>query len=145
MKRLTCGHAPSAHSSITTGYGKDSRGRTYCYACCAKRDVARMVETGRATLYLCSVEIPPEGSVPGGFASRDGPALIPSERATLRRWYIKNWPGSLSFPVSFMRTGRHNIAGRRYDAWFTGPDGKHWHAVTYGDMTQIAHCKRIKS
>lgn len=34
--------------------------------------------------------------------------------------------------------------GVRYDTWFTGPDGKQWHAVQYGDNTQIAHCRRTK-
>jgi hypothetical protein len=41
-------------------------------------------------------------------------------------------------------TGRHNIAGVRYDVWFRGPDGHVWWGVQYGDMTQICHCKRTK-
>lgn len=57
---------------------------------------------------------------------------------------ITNWPGSLRFPVHYIRTGKHNIAGKRYDAWFMGPDKDTWHGVQYGDNTQLIHCKRIK-
>ena len=57
---------------------------------------------------------------------------------------ITNWPASLSFPVLSRTTGRHNIAGVRYDVWFRGPDGATWHGVQYGDNTQICHCKRTK-
>jgi hypothetical protein len=57
---------------------------------------------------------------------------------------LTNWPGSLVFPVHHIRTGAHNIARRRYDAWFRGPDGQTWHAIQYGDMTQLAHCRRTK-
>lgn len=111
---LDCGHAPSPHSDLTTGYGTDRDGKTHCYACCAETDRKAMIETGRATLYLTGKE-------------------------------LTNWPGSLRFPAGYVRKGRHNIARVRYDAWFTGPDGKPWHAVQYGDSTQIAHCKRVKA
>lgn len=57
---------------------------------------------------------------------------------------VTNWPGSLSFRTGYIRKGRHNFAGTRYDTWFTGPDEKTWHAVQYGENTQIAHCRRVK-
>ena len=113
LKLCDCGHPPSEHAEFTTGYGTDSDGKTACYACCAEKDKERMIQTGRAVLYLSNRK-------------------------------ITNWPGSLSFDVSHISKGRHNIARTRYDAWFTGPDGKNWHAVQYGDMTQIAHCRRVK-
>lgn len=143
MKTLDCGHKPSPHSSFTTGYGTDATGKTHCYACCAARDKAGMIETGRATLYLIGRDVPPEGNEAAGFATR-GSGFSKEDRTKLKRWYLTNWPGSLSFPVRFMRQGAHNMARVRYDAWFTGPDGKNWHAVQYGDNTQIAHCRRIK-
>jgi hypothetical protein len=93
------------------------RAPAICYACCGEHDRRRMLETGKATLYLCQRE-------PGA-------------------WVVSNWPSSLVFPVHHKRTGRHNMARRRYDAWFTGPDGKNWHGVQYGDNTQICHCKRV--
>ena len=30
-----------------------------------------------------------------------------------------------------------------YDVWFIGPDGKEWHGVQYGDLTQVCHCRRV--
>lgn len=54
---LDCGHPPSEHSNFTTGYGVDSEGRKHCYACCAERDKAEMIKTGRATLYLSGKEV----------------------------------------------------------------------------------------
>lgn len=116
MNILDCGHAPSPHSDFTTGYGKDAQGKTHCYACCAEMDKAQMIKDGRTTLYL---------------AQKGG------------HFKITNWPASLTFDPYRVRIGRHNIARVRYDAWFTGPDGKQWHGVTYGGNTQICHCKRI--
>ena len=109
---LDCGHLPSPHGPYTTGYGRDARGKKHCYACCAEMEKARMIETGRATLYLSGNK-------------------------------IADWPGTLSFPCRVKR-GAHNIARYRYDAWFTGPDGKPWHGVQYGDNTQIIHCRRVR-
>jgi len=84
---LDCGHFPTAQNADAcgTGYGTDSKtGKTFCYACAAKRDVEEMKASGRATLYLIT---------------NDG------------KNEVINWPGSLRFPVYFTRTGRHNIAG----------------------------------
>ena len=119
---LECGHPESEHSSFTRGYGTDEHGKRHCYACCAERDRASMIETGKATLYLTV-----ESESRDGFGGK-----------------VTNWPGSLVFRTGRVHKGRHNIAGTRYDAWFKGPDGKEWHAVQYGDNTQIAHCKRVK-
>lgn len=107
----------------TAGYGEDEHGRRYCFACCAVRDLASMAETGRATLYLTGK--------PGEYR-------------------ITNWPDSLSFIPYKARIGRHNMAGKRYDVWFSGPGelpslSAEWHGVSYGDNTQICHCKRKES
>ena len=100
----------------TAGYGVKGNGHKICYPCCATRDSADMIKTGRACLYL---------------VNRDG------------RQYITNWPGSLSIGPVYVRKGKHNIAGTRYDAWFTF-DNQKWHGVNYGEMTQIIHCRRLK-
>lgn len=55
---------------------------------------------------------------------------------------LTGWAGTLTFPIGQRKTGRHNIAGRRYDLWFRGPDNRTWHGVRYGDNTQIVHCRR---
>jgi hypothetical protein len=113
---LDCGHKPSPHEVFTTGYGTTRDGKKRCYACCAAADRAAMEKTGRAVLYLSK--------------GVDG-------------YTVGNWPGSLKLRAS-VRTGRHNIAGKRYDAWFSF-GGARWHGVTYGDNTQLCHCRRLKS
>lgn len=111
---LDCGHTASEHSPSTTGYGTDRDGKRHCYDCCAAKERAEMIATGRAVLYL------------------------------LDNREITDWPGKLRFKPRYVRKGRHNFARVRYDAWFAGPDGFVWHGVQYGDMTQIIHCKRTK-
>jgi len=119
MALLDCGHEPSPHSDFTTGFGYDSDRRTYCYACCAEREQASMVDSGRAVLYLSKQD---------------------------ERWAVTDWPGTLRFPThGTPRRGRHNMARVRYDFTFTGPDGRTWAGTQYGDNTQIAHCRRLKS
>ena len=86
-----------------------------CFACCAANDKARMIDTGRAMLYLTTAT----------------PAKV------------SNWPGSLSFPVSRICRGSHNWARVRYDVTFTGPDSRQWRGTQYGDNTQICHCRRL--
>jgi hypothetical protein len=114
---LDCGHVPSPHADFTTGYGIDSDGKKHCYQCCADREQKRMQETGRATLYLTR--------------DSDGSHAI------------TDWPGLLRIHPYHIKHGRHNIARTRTDAWFSF-DGKPWHGVSYGENTQIIHCKRIK-
>lgn len=107
----------------TTGYGEDDKGRKFCFACCGVQDREVMVKDGRATLYLTS-------------------RGVDCDRFTF--YTVTNWPGTLEFDAGFGRHGRHNIAGTRTDVWFNGPDGHVWHGVTYGDNTQLCHCKRTK-
>lgn len=99
-----------------SGYAIDKLGRRHCFECCADHDRAFMRATGRNTLYLTT--------------SKTGP------------WRVSNWPGMLEF-TAHGRVGRHNIAGRRYDFRFVF-DGYWWHGVTYGDNTQIAHCRKTR-
>src|SRR5689334_9377073 len=71
-----------------------------CYACCAIRDAAYMRETGDGNhlpLYLSrkSIHKPNDGT-----------------------WKVGNWCDTLSFPVSRITTGHHNIARTRTDVWF---------------------------
>lgn len=106
-----------------TGYGYPAENepdadKPVCYDCCGKRDITRMVKTGKAVLYLSK--------------SKDG------------AWQVGNWPGTIRFNAS-VKEGRHNIAHYRWDAWFTGPDKRQWHGVQYGNMTQLLHCKRISA
>ena len=127
---LDCGHEPSPHESFTTGYGVTADGKKACYACCAESDKAAMIADGRACLYLVSRETAP---AVGAMGAR-------------REYYVTNWPGSLEFRVGGAVRHSRNGGGfgcQRTDAWFTGPDGKPWHAVNRGD-NQIARCRRVK-
>lgn len=114
----TCGTA-CIPNGLTTGYGLDADGNKHCYACCAERDRKSMSETGRATLYL--------------------------QHLANESFKVTNWPGSLTFLPFRARIGRHNIARKRYDVWFNDSEGHTWHGVTYGDDTQICHCRRSKA
>lgn len=80
-------------------------------------------------------------------ANSDRADMIATGRACLylSDGKVTNWPGSLSFAVGPVRTGRHNMARRRYDFDFVGPDGARWHGTQYGDNTQVAHCRRLKT
>jgi len=60
-------------------------------------------------------------------------------------WEVSNWQGTLQFPVSSYREGKHNIAGRRVDIWFKDRIGNLWLGVNYGNWTQVVHCKRLKT
>lgn len=122
-----CG-AECKPDGCATGYGVDRDNRKICYACCGYHDRAEMMLTGRATLYLTYDVIPAKPGTPWGRG-------IHNARVT-------NWPGSLSIRAG-IKSGRHNIAGRRYDVWFTFA-GRTWHGVQYGDNTQICHCRITK-
>ncbi len=125
---LDCGHPPTVgQEGIATGYGTDKDGKTACYECCADFDRARMIADGRITLYLVAC----------------GPRPL---SAFTRAFEITNWPGTLRFPATLTRTKKHGggFGAQRTDAWFTGPDGKRWHAVNRGD-SQIARCKRVET
>lgn len=121
-----CGEEKVHTDSLTTGYGIIKEGgidKKVCYGCCAKRDIADMEARGRAVLYL---------TVAGPSAALPNCPVV------------TNWPGTLKMPVRYRRVGRHNIAGRREDVWFTGPDGCEWHGVNYGHNSQLCHCRRLK-
>ena len=124
---LDCGHTPTQGVPMTTGYGTDKDGKRHCFACCAKRDKASMRETGKATLYLKRSDF----LLPVGGYHFTGEGTV------------SNWPGTLEYPCT-IRRGCHNIAGTRYDCWFTDSDGHKWHGVQYGENTELCHCNRLK-
>jgi hypothetical protein len=113
---LDCGHM-STPSEITPGYGQDSKGKTFCFDCCAEADKASMRRKGRITMYLTGTN--------GGMK-------------------VSNWPSSLVFQVKQYSKSRHNIGRERVDVWFHF-DGFVWHGYQIGDNSQICHCKRTKT
>ena len=113
---LDCGHELVKDHSSSAGYGTNGDGIKLCYNCCAEQDKAFMREHGKNTLYLTKDE---------------------------KGWKVTNWPGTLVFRPHYVKKGWHNIAGSRHDAWFTF-EGHVWHAVQYGEWSDIARCKRTK-
>lgn len=119
----------------TTGYATTAQGKLLCYPCCGKRDAVDMEKRGKAMLYLtCEpawYERKPHTNAEGVVIySRD------------RRGTVGNWCGTLMIDCT-TTTGRHNIAETRYDCRFVF--GEYWwHGVTYGENTQICHCRRTK-
>lgn len=86
--------------------------------CAAERQRRDMIDTGRAVLYL-----------PGD------PRLS---------WRVRDWTNFMSFRVVRYNISRHNMAGRRVDVWFPGPDGYVWHGYRVGQNTEICHCRRTQ-
>jgi hypothetical protein len=123
---LECGHTPSPHSHVTTGYGTDAAGNRHCYACCHAQDVKNATETGRMTCYLTDYT---GGKLDTG---RD-------------RARISSWPGlELGKVTGIVRHPRGGGMGaQRTDVWFIGPDGQKWHGVNRGD-NDILRCTRLK-
>lgn len=112
----TC-HAPILRDTagVGAGYGEDHDGKRHCYACCAKRTLADMMATGRATLY---------------HVKRDGKS------------YVTDWPGMLEFPAQSWKIN-HNFSRYAEAVEFHGPDGFIWSGRNIGDM-QCFNARRTK-
>lgn len=129
-----CNRIKSYKSNSIAGYA-NFQGEKYCFDCCSVIDRNYMIDNGKITLYLtlnenyrkCLNKYKP------GFFNM------------LNSGYISNWPNTLKFNcnIQFRRHG-HNWGLNRYDVWFKGPDGFLWHGVSYGENTQLVHCKRTK-
>lgn len=112
-----CGHTVIT-SGCSTGYGMLD-GKKTCYACVEVWEKAEMAkaETKKWTMYLMREN------------GRD---------------VVCNWPSSIKLvlPYGVVRKGKHNLAGSRYDVWFSFA-GANWHGVNYGENSQILHCKNL--
>lgn len=111
-----CGLHKTHDDDFTTGYGRDNDDNIVCFDCCGKQDAKELKE------------------------------LQPNQKFYLylntKEKTLSNWPGTLKINVNHIRVGNHNIARHRYDTWFTF-EGNSYHAVQYGDNTQIAHVRKI--
>lgn len=120
---------PPPEEDVGVGYGYlAGTSSPICYQCCAEEDKRYMREHGKIVLYLnCEKwsDVKRLGLVNRGCGG-----------------WVNNWPGTLKIPC-FTKTGKHNIAGTRYDVWFKF-EGYEWWGVCYGEDTQLVHCKRTK-
>lgn len=115
-----CGLTKTYESDMTTGYGIDNEGNKFCYPCIGIMDgnaLEKLQPKEKYTMYL-----------------------------DVRKKQVTNWPSSLVIKLDngYIRTGNHNIAGKRYDSWFHFR-GNYYHAVQYGDRTEIAHVRKLKN
>ncbi len=101
---LDCGHVPSSHAEFTTGYGRDAQGRTFCYDCCAARDIEALRDTSKPFT---------------AYPSSDG-----------RR--IQNWPGRELVRITSHSTGRAGFGGRMHYWRAVDPHGQQWHGKNSG-------------
>ena len=111
-----CGQHKTHENDISTGYGVDKDGNKVCFDCCGLQDAKELGELplkGKTYMYLDT-----------------------------KQKTLSNWPGTFKINLHHIREGRHNIARKRYDTWFNY-NGNSYHAVQYGDNTQVAHIKRI--
>lgn len=106
---------------IAAGYGViPETDEKVCYSCCGKLDKQQLLKAkpgDKFWFYLA-------GNMQTGY-------------------YVSNWPGSFKIRV-YPRKGHHNIAGVRYDFWFTFGNNA-FHGVQYGDNTQVAYIRCLKN
>lgn len=131
MKPTKC---HKCHNLLNGNYGISIHGkrRKYkCYACCVETEKAFMRKNGKTMLYLSQEQ-----------------KATPIQRLPYRMeadtCKVTDFTGGLSITPTSVKASFHNIAGKRYDAWFIF-EGYFWHGVTYGDNTQILHCKKTKT
>jgi len=91
-----CGHLESEHSSFTRGYGRDSEGKTMCYACCTAADEKQLADTGKLCAYI----------------SRDGK-------------HITNWPGSIIAAITSSHVVNFGYCRDQVSFAAITPDGTH--------------------
>ena len=117
----------------TSGYGRDNSGAFYCPSCAAVLDHEAMLEHGQYHLYLVETREPRALSTWRYW-------LLPSD------FKLTNWNGlDCNYRIRTVKQGRHNIAGKRIDVWFTLPEDEYvWHGVNYGNNSQVLRCKRTK-
>ena len=139
-----CGEVIVKPDHCGTGYARTTDGKVICYACCGKRDTEAMIATGKATLYLTFAQTPLPPRTHDHFTYFSRECGLWQRDSEGQYGKVSNWPGTLEFPLTYGKAGLHNMARTRYDVWFKGPDGARWYGVTYGDNTQICHCRRLK-
>lgn len=136
-----CGNAcPFKFDGGGTGYALGSIGQFFCYPCAGLMDAFAMGWTGKATLYL-SLFLPRKPRPGDTFSFHYASGSDHSTNGS----HVGNWPGTWRRDIRYVKVGRHNMAGIRFDVEFTGPDGATWSGTTYGSNTQICHAKRRRA
>lgn len=104
-------------NGISTGYGIDPQtNNKICYECCGINDLKK--------LQTCKI----------------GDRFV----YYLSKGKVINWPSTMVITPYYFRVGKHNIARKRTDVWFTVNGNKFW-GVNYGDNSEILYITRIKN
>jgi hypothetical protein len=117
------------HGFGGTGYATTDKGAV-CYACCALRDVAHMVDL----VAQVDAGLPVKSFCLYAVTAGNGCVL-----------HVRNWPGTLSFVArSVTRSTEYRRGDRISVCRFTFVDnsGRQWKGITRGD-THIARCKPV--
>jgi hypothetical protein len=101
----------------TTGFAVNNKDEKICYECCGEVDAFELKILKPKQKYVLYLD---------------------REKKTL-----SNWPGTFVIQLESIKIGKHNFAGKRYDAWFRYA-GFDYHMVQIGDNTQIAHITKTK-
>ena len=120
-----CNNTFPVQKSGGTGYAVTSNDKKICYNCCAEIDKREMDELVK--------KVNNKEKVTSFFLY-----------LTNNNSQISNWSGILKYNILRTRTGKHNIARIRIDAWFKDHSGHLWHGVQYGKNTDIIRCKPLK-
>ena len=121
--------------TVGTGYSIKND-ELICYMCDANQELAYMKEHGMATLYLSK-------NIALDVSSESAIGKAQTKHFKPDTYKVSNWPGSLTIPVQQHKEGEHNLAKRRIDVWFNGPDNYIWHGFSLGD-NDLCYCKRTK-
>ena len=123
-KCFQCGGEFIRNYDFDTGYGVNREGHRICFKCCGENDrkeLENMKIGERTSLYLIL-----DGDTVGGWG----------------RAKVSNWPNSYVKHCNYKK-GSHNLAGVRYDVWFT--EGKNYfHGVRYGRDSEICYVTCVK-
>lgn len=103
-------------------FGEMPGGARVCPECLGRIDAVDMAMKGVAALWLVIVD----DSKPE------------DDRA---RYEVRNYFGTLRFPIMRYNKGKHNIADVQQTVDFIGPDEGEWYGRVVGD-TQVVHCRR---
>lgn len=120
FKCQSCHRELPVNESGGTGYARTRSGKKICYECAGKRETKEISKKSPGSKHLFYL------------TKKDG------------RYVVTNWPGSIKYTVTGVKTGRHNIAGTRTDVWFKDHDGNEWHGVQMGEYNQVLHATKIK-
>ncbi len=108
---LDCGHVLQAQpaGSVATGYGRNSRDETLCYACCTDLDREQINRGESLVVYF---NFPGEDSAATERANRGNRNYRPTFAPNLTGATVSNWPGSTLGTIVSASVYRHNFGGR---------------------------------